>query len=125
MKKTGKRTWRPMAALGLVSLIVAGSLLASIPENNALGFIRQDSFRKVPVVVVFFDEFPIATLMNGSKQIDSDLFPNFARIQKDSTWFRNATTPATFTSEALPALLTGLYPRHQTRQSIKRTSLFN
>ena len=65
MNTAGKKTVRPMAALGVAALIVAGSLLASLPENNALGFIRQDSFRKVPVVVVLFDEFPIATLMNG------------------------------------------------------------
>jgi Sulfatase len=116
---------RPLAAAGIALLIVGGALLASLPQNNALGFIKQESFREVPVVVVVFDEFPIATLMNRQGKIDAGLFPNFARLQKDSTWFRNATTPATFTSKAIPALLSGTYPKNQTRTSIKRTSLFN
>ena len=116
---------RPIATIGVALVIAGGSLLASLPEQRVLGSVHQETFRRVPVVMVVLDEFPIATLMNRRKKIDSDLFPNFAKIQKDSTWFRNATTPSAFTARALPAILAGIYPKNQTRESTKRASLFN
>ena len=125
MKVPGKKSLRPLAAIAIAVLIVGGSLLASLPQNNALGFIRQETFRRVPVVIVVLDEFPVATLMNEDRMIDANLFPNFAKIQQDSTWFRNATTPATFTSKAIPSLVTGVYPNNQTPATKRRASLFN
>ena len=115
---------RPIATIGVVLLIVGGSLLASLPEKRALG-VHQETFRRVPVVMVVLDEFPLATLINGNRKIDAELFPNFAKIQRDSTWFRNATTPSAFTPRALPSILSGIYPKNQTHESTKRASLFN
>nr|MBA2338235.1 sulfatase [Acidimicrobiia bacterium] len=43
-----------------------------------------------PVVMVIFDEFPVATLIDGSGQIRGDQFPGFARLAADGSWFRNA-----------------------------------
>ena len=48
--------------------------------------------------------------MTDRGQIDPDLFPHFAKLAGDSTWFRNTVTGATFTQAAIPALLTGTYP---------------
>ena len=63
-----------------------------------------------PVVVIVLDELPLASLMDRTGRIDRNLFPNFARLQQDSTWFRNATTSATFTHEVMPSILTGSRP---------------
>ena len=101
-----KRTGRTL----LVALVACASLVATIVDHGALGSVKQEGLRDTPVVMIALDELPIATLMNESGNIDAHLFPNFARIQRDSTWFRNTTTPAVFTREALPAILTGLYP---------------
>ena len=103
----------------LVTMVACGSLGATIAEHDALGSVDR-GFRDVPVVMIILDELPIATLMDETGEIDEELFPNFARIQRDSTWFRNTTTPALFTREAVPAILTGLYPTNKApyRQSV-------
>ena len=69
--------------------------------------------RTPDVIVVVLDELPLATLVDEEGRIDHTLFPNFARLQEDSTWFRNATTGATFTHEVLPSILTGIRPREE------------
>ena len=64
----------------------------------------------MPVVLVVFDELPLASLLDQYGRVDAAMFPNFARLQRNSTWFRNTTTVATFTREAVPALMTGTVP---------------
>jgi hypothetical protein len=61
-----------------------------------------------PVVMVVFDEFPVATLIDGSGEIRADLFPGFARLAATGTWFRNAVGVHERTEEALPTMLTGV-----------------
>ena len=63
------------------------------------------------VVLLVFDELPIESILDGTGQVDAELFPNFAALSRDSNWFRNNTTVAAFTEAALPALLTGDYPK--------------
>jgi hypothetical protein len=59
---------------------------------------------------VVFDELPLASLMTRSGEIDRNLFPHFARLQRDSIWYRNATTMATLSHQAIPALVSGVHP---------------
>ena len=66
--------------------------------------------RDAPVLVIVFDEFPVASLMTTSGKIDARRFPNFGRLAKTSTWYREATALADMTEQALPAILTGLEP---------------
>lgn len=63
-----------------------------------------------PIVMVVFDELPVTSLMNQNKQIDSIRYPNFAALARDAYWFRNATTVSTTTADAVPAIMSGLYP---------------
>ncbi len=65
-----------------------------------------------PVVLVIFDEFAVTSLMNQDHEVDAVLYPNFAALGKEATWFRNTTTVADNTSYAVPAILTGNYPDH-------------
>ncbi len=62
------------------------------------------------VVMIVMDEFPLESLLDGTGHIDATLFPHFAALAGDSTWFRNDTTVAPYTHEAVPAILTGDYP---------------
>ena len=49
--------------------------------------------------------------LNGPDgHIDAARYPNFARLARDATWYRNATTVADYTERAVPALLTGDRP---------------
>jgi len=66
---------------------------------------------RVPVVLVAFDELPINSLLNGQGRIDAVRFPNFARLARGSNWFEHASTVAEGTSHAVPAILTGRFPR--------------
>src|SRR5919107_2570806 len=63
-----------------------------------------------PVVMVLFDEFPLKSLLDSKGRIDKRVYPNFAELAGQSTWYRNATGVAGFTPWALPAMLTGKYP---------------
>ena len=65
----------------------------------------------VPVVFLLFDEFPTISLENKDGNIDAGRFPNFARLARSSFWFRNMTTVSSTTTVAVPALLTGQFPK--------------
>jgi hypothetical protein len=62
------------------------------------------------IVMVVLDELPLASLLDGELEIDGRLFPNFARLAADSTWFRNASSNHSFTEHALPSMLSGKNP---------------
>jgi Sulfatase len=63
-----------------------------------------------PVVLIFFDEFPLASLLDSKGRVDRRVYPNFAEFAERSTWYRNATGVSGFTPTAMPAMLTGRYP---------------
>ena len=61
----------------------------------------------VPIVLLVFDEFPVATLIDSQGNLLSDLFPNFAELAGDGVWYRNAVGVRQQTEEALPSILSG------------------
>jgi hypothetical protein len=61
-------------------------------------------------VWIVFDEFPTTSLLGPDNQIDAGLYPNLAALAGDGTWYRNSTTVAAHTSDAVPAMLTGRLP---------------
>jgi hypothetical protein len=65
---------------------------------------------KAPVVVILLDEFAGFALHGRDGRIDAKRYPSFARLGRDATWYRNATTVADYTDRAVPALLTGERP---------------
>jgi hypothetical protein len=79
-----------------------------VEESSAKG--RAAVTNPVPVVFVVFDEFNGTTLVDEQMQIDELRFPQFARLAKLSTWYRNATTVSPRTDIAVPAILSGRYP---------------
>ncbi len=72
-----------------------------------------------PVVLVVFDEFCGTSLMNEARVIDPIRYPHFAALARDGTWFRNATSVHPRTDNAVPAILTGNYPRPNRLPTIK------
>ena len=73
----------------------------------------------VPVVVVVFDEFCGASLLTPDREIDAVRFPNFARLQQGTTWYRGAASVSPATSSALPALLSSKYTLTEYARSSK------
>ncbi|HEV8099458.1 MAG TPA: sulfatase-like hydrolase/transferase, partial [Gaiellaceae bacterium] len=66
---------------------------------------------RAPVVLIAFDELPLNSLLDAHGRIDPIRFPNFARLARSSTWFQHATTVAEGTTHAIPAILTGRFPK--------------
>lgn len=60
-----------------------------------------------PVVMVIFDEFPVGSLMTLSDEINSRRYPNFTELANTSDWYRNTTTDASYTTVAIPSIITG------------------
>ncbi|MBA3358576.1 MAG: hypothetical protein H0U20_03870, partial [Thermoleophilaceae bacterium] len=66
--------------------------------------------KPAPVVMLVFDEFPVASLMDARQQIDAKRYPNFAALGRSSTWYRRMITVTDLTTSAVPAMLTGTVP---------------
>jgi len=64
-----------------------------------------------PIVLIAFDELPVNSLLDAQGRIDAARFPNFARLAHGSTWFEHATTVGEGTTHAIPAILTGRFPK--------------
>jgi len=108
--------WRPVRLLFTmsVSLAAIGLVLfvARVPlVTEDVAGAPVDVPRKVPVVLVVLDEFPISSLTTPAGEIDGRLYPNFARLARDATWYSRATTVHESTTGAVPAILTGKLPR--------------
>lgn len=66
-----------------------------------------------PVVLLVLDEFPLVSLLGPDGALDERRFPHFARLARESTWYRDATGVSGWTPYALPAMLTGRYPSRE------------
>lgn len=98
--------------LGAAPLIFALQFLLTKPIRPLL----WDSVDRVsevemdataPVVFVMLDEFPLASMLDDSGQIDGDRFPNFQRLAGGSTWYRQAIAADAETLFSVPAILSG------------------
>ena len=102
--------------LSIATLVVPGNFLFRtqiselvLPSSSPVAATVSAS-NPVPVVMLVFDEFPLVSLLDDQHQISSNLFPNFAQLAADAYWFRNATTVSDYTYQAVPAIMTGMYP---------------
>jgi hypothetical protein len=64
-----------------------------------------------PVVILVFDEFPVASLLREDGTINEQRFPNFAGLAQETTWFRNASSVSPWTGNSLTSALTGSIPK--------------
>ena len=82
--------------------------LLSAPGAGAIDGVTFDE--TPPVVVAVFDQLPLVSLLDRDGAIDRTLYPSFAALADDATWFRNASAVSGWTEGALPAIVTGNYP---------------
>jgi hypothetical protein len=98
----------PLLFLALFLLHSDASRLSFSGADTALA---AGEHAKAPVILVAFDELPINSLRDSQGRIDPVRFPNFAALAAGSTWFANTSTVAEGTTHAVPAILTGRFPR--------------
>ena len=82
-----------------------------LPEPDSQ--VEAGTGAKAPVVMVIFDEFPLISLLNERREINSNLFPNLAELAENSYWFRNATTNNESTLLSIPVILSGTLPKQR------------
>jgi hypothetical protein len=91
-------------------LFLAASPITDVVFGGSEGPAKVGFTHPKRVVFVLFDEFPEMSLLDGSGHIDRQLFPNFAKLSDDATWYRNEHTVAPYTEQAVPAIVTGNPP---------------
>lgn len=104
------RTW--LAYMAVAPVVFVGAFLLASPTARLLtspsaAAVDAGVARPAPVVMIVFDELPLASLVTPDGAIDAELFPNFASLADRSSWFRNATSVSSSTWYAIPALVTG------------------
>ena len=101
----------PAPLLFLVLFLVVSPVSELVLPSGGAEAIAGARTSRTPVVMVVFDELPATSLMDDRDRVDARRYPAFASLAGDATWYRDATTVAGRTTEAVPALLTGRRPR--------------
>ena len=96
----------PLVFLLLFLLVSPVSKLVIGGGETSLAHVSTDA----PVVMVVLDELPLSSLLGPDGKIDAERYPNFAALARGSTWFRRTSTVEPNTEQAVPAVLTGLWP---------------
>ncbi len=60
------------------------------------------------ILMIQLDEMPLASIMDPDGTINETLFPGFARLADEGTWYRNALSDSIATTQSVPAILTGV-----------------
>jgi Sulfatase len=110
--KYGLSLLSPAPLLVLVLFLVFSPVSKLLWGNEPAAEAAVHVDGSTPVVFLIFDELSLASLLDAHDRIDTGRYPNIARLSRDSTWYRGATTVADETGQAVPAILTGKRPDH-------------
>ena len=100
----------PAPVLFLALFLVNSPLEKLSLESDAAAGPSPTVAADTPIVMLVFDELPVASLLDERRRVDAARLPSFAALARDSTFFRNATTVHEHTTEAVPAILSGRNP---------------
>ncbi|MBN8549272.1 MAG: sulfatase-like hydrolase/transferase [Deltaproteobacteria bacterium] len=107
-----------VAALSLLALVFPLYFLSKaqiraflVPQSTLGAPIAAAPTQGGPLVVVVFDELPLLSLLESPGQLDARHFPNFSELANTSTWFPNAWAASSDTTTAVPAILSGKFPK--------------
>jgi hypothetical protein len=101
----------PAPLIVLFLFLIVSPVRGLLFPSDASGTVAGPARSSTPIVHIVLDELPQSTLADEDGRIDAELFPNLARLARESTWYRNATTVDDLTTEAVPAQLTGEQPQ--------------
>ena len=71
-----------------------------------------------PLAILIVDELPTRSVVTDDRQLDAAVMPNLAAFAEDATWYRNHTTVAEQTTQAVPALFSGQYTETADQQAL-------
>ena len=109
-KSAGFQNW--LAILSVLVPALGVIFIGQTSEVFSSGVINIQSAEKPPGSVLVFvtDEAPLFPLIGADGLIDAKRFPGYAALAESATWYRNATSPSQTTTDAVPALLSGVAP---------------
>lgn len=98
----------PAAVLFVLAflLLSPASQLVTGPTSSASPITA--SKERTPVILIVLDELPVASIMTSEGEVDSNRLPNFARLQREATWYRNASAVHPGTRHSVPSILSGV-----------------
>ena len=95
----------PIILVLFVATSASARLIWESPQSDAE--VNADIGDSVPIVFIQLDEMPVASIMDLDGTVNETLFPNFARLAREGTWYRNALSNSIATTQSIPAILTG------------------
>ena len=101
------------APLLFAGLFLASPAVAPLLSPDEARVEHTSGGPAAPVVLIVFDELPLASLLDRRARIDRARYPAFARLAGDGTWFPNTVSVDGGTPWAVPAILTGDRPDPQ------------
>lgn len=66
---------------------------------------------QISVLWIVLDEAPLFSILKSNGEINEKRFPGFAELGAASTWYRNVLATSQTTTDAVPAMLTGKFPK--------------
>lgn len=99
------------AVLAVPLVFVTDERLTRLGEPPATEAEGLEIPARSPIFFIVFDALSATALMDESQQINPRRYPHLAALAADSLWYPNATSVARWTLEAVPAILTGDFPR--------------
>lgn len=84
--------------------------VTKLRDANSVTGSGSSATRPHRIVMLVADELPMESLLGADGQIDATRYPNLAALAGDGTWYRNATTVASFTQRAVPAIVSSELP---------------
>lgn len=95
----------PVVLVMFLSTSASARLIWEDSETEATG---TDVGSPHDIVMFQLDEMPLASIVEPDGTINEALFPNFARLAEQGTWYRNALSDSIATTQSVPAILTGV-----------------
>ncbi len=99
--------WTAAALPIVIGLFLFASPAAGLIWEEAEVAGSGDVVAPAPIVFIQMDEFPLASLVTPEGEVNWSLFPNFARLADEGTWYRNALSNSIATTQSIPSILTG------------------
>jgi hypothetical protein len=105
--------WLALMPLAVLWIFLTQSPVSGLVNGDDVDAAELGAFgsgEPPPIVMVVFDEWPLASIVRTDGSIDAERYPNLAELAGGSTWYRDTTTAANLTNFAVPALMTGNEP---------------
>jgi hypothetical protein len=99
--------------LFVLLFVVSSSAGELLRQGDAAKVVDVHGGNGAPVVMVVLDELPTASLLDSRGNVDAGLYPNLARLQATSTWYRNNSAISSTTEVAVPGIMTGRFPESE------------